>query len=122
MTQVDQHSTTLYSGTVFSLICVVVLVTEVDTTVTVLTSWYKDGSIISSTNRISVDSMASQNIFLVNVYESSVVFNPLSNMESGGDGGNYTCSAQVQDDDYITGSATNITETLEVDSKGTHSH
>ena len=115
MTQVDQHSTTLYSGTVFTLICVVVLVTEVDTTVTVLTSWYKDGSMISNTNRILVESMASQNMFHKNVYESILVFNPLSNVESEGDDGNYTCSAQVQDDDYITGSATNITETLGVD-------
>ena len=112
---VDQHSTTLYSGTVFTLVCVVILVPEVDTTVTVHTSWSKDGSVISSTDRISVDSVASQDTVFWNVYESSEVFNPLSNMESGGDDGNYTCSAQVLDDDYITGSTISITQTIAVE-------
>ena len=103
MNTVDQHST-LYSGTVFTLTCVVVLVPEVDTTVTVLTLWSKDGSMISSTDRISVDAIVHQNMFHIFVYDSSIVFNPLSNMESGGDDGNYTCSAQVLNDTYITGS------------------
>ena len=98
----------LYSGTVFTLECNVVLVSEVDTTVTVLTSWSKDGSGISSTDRISVDSIASHvvdDIVLSQVvYVSGLIFNPLSNMESGGDDGSYTCSAQVLNDTYITGS------------------
>ena len=107
MKQVSYQSIMLYSGTVFTLECNVVLVSEVDTTVTVLTSWSKDGSNISSTDRISVDIIASHvvgNIALQVVYVSGLIFNPLSNMESGGDDGSYTCSAQVMNDTYITGS------------------
>ena len=108
-------STTLYSGTVFTLTCVVVVVPEVDTTVTVLTSWSKGGSMISSTDRVSVDTMAQQSMFHMIVYDSGIVFNPLSNMELGGDDGNYTCSAQVQDDDYVTGSNSSGTQTIAVE-------
>ena len=88
------------------------LVSEVDTTVTVLTSWNKDGSMISSTSRISVDSEAVQNTAFMNMYESDVVFNPLSNMESGGDDGDYTCSAEVQNDTYIIGCTNSDTWTI----------
>ena len=115
MSPVDLSSTPLYSGTVFTLTCVVELVSEVDTTVTVLTSWNKDGSMISSTSRISVDSEAVQNITFMFLYESDVVFNPLSNMESGGDDGDYTCSAEVQNDTYITGSINSGTQTIAVE-------
>ena len=112
---VDLSSTPLYSGTVFTLTCVVELVSEVDTTVTVLTSWNKDGSMISSSSRISVDSAAVQNTAFMNMYESDVVFNPMSNMESGGDDGDYICSADVQNDSYITGSTNNDTQTIAVE-------
>ena len=117
MSPVDLSSTPLYSGTVFTLTCVVELVSEVDTTVTVLTSWYKDGSMISSSSRILLDSEATQNTASMYIYvrESDVVFNPLNNMESGGDDGNYTCSAEVQNDDYITGSSNNGTQTIVVE-------
>ena len=110
---VDYRFTRLYSGTVYTLTCVVIPVSEVDTTVTILTSWSKDGRMISSTDRISVESMASQSLFR-DAYVSEVVFNPLSNMESGGDGGDYTCSVQVQDDDYITGSNSSGIQTIAV--------
>ena len=113
--QFDLDSTTLYSGTVFTLTCVVMVVPEVDTTVTVLTSWSKGGSMISSTDRVFVDTIAQQNLFHMIVYDSGIVFNPLSNMELGGDDGNYTCSAQVQDDDYVTGSNSSGTQTIAVE-------
>ena len=115
MSPVDLSSTPLYSGTVFTLTCVVELVSEVDTTVTVLTSWNKDGSVISSSSRISMDSEATRNTAFMNIYESDVVFNPLSNVESGGDNGDYTCSAEVQNDDYITGSTNSGTQTIAVE-------
>ena len=114
MSPVDLSSTPLYSGTVFTLTCVVELVSEVDTTVTVLTSWNKDGSVISSSDHVSVITIAAQNTTLY-VYESDVVFNPLSNMESGGDDGDYTCSAEVQNDTYITGSINSGTQTITVE-------
>ena len=116
MKQVSYQSIPLYSGTVFTLECIVLLVPEVDTTVTVLTSWSKDGSDISSTDRISVDSVAHDSMASYGVlYVSGLIFNPLSNMESGGDDGNYTCSAQVLDDGYITGSTISITQTIAVE-------
>ena len=110
----DLSSTPLYSGTVFTLTCVVELVSEVDTTVTVLTSWNKDGSVISSSDRVSVITTATQSTTSY-VYESDVVFNPLSNLESGGDDGDYTCSADVQNDSYITGSTSSGTQTIVVE-------
>ena len=113
LSAVDLSSTSLYSGTVFSLICVVELVPEVDTPLTVLTSWYKDGSRISSSERISVASMAYQTSR--SMYDSNVTFNPLSNQQSGGDDGNYTCSAQVLDDDYITGNDSSGSQTIAVE-------
>ena len=115
MSPVDLSSTPLYSGTVFTLTCVVELVSEVDASVTVLTSWNKDGSRISNTSRISVDSVAVQNTIFMYVYESDVVFSPLSNMESGGDNGDYTCSAEVQNVTYITGSTSSGTQTIAVE-------
>ena len=108
----------LYSGTVLTLECNVLLVSEVDTIVTVLTSWSKDGSDISSTDRISVDSIALHvvdDIASQVVYVSGLIFNPLSNMESGGDDGSYTCSAQVLNDTYITGNGKSSTDTIAVE-------
>ena len=114
LSPVDLSSTPLYSGTVFTLTCLVELVSEVDTTVTVLTSWNKNGSVISSSDRVSVITTAVQSTTLY-VYESGIVFNPLSNMESGGDDGDYTCSADVQNDSYITGSTSSGTQTIAVE-------
>ena len=109
-------STTLYSGTVFTLTCVVELVPEVDTAVTVLTSWTKDGNNITGDDRITADGLAMPNATNITfVYESNVLFNPLSNMQSGGDGGQYTCSVQVEDQEFITGSNTTATQTILVE-------
>ena len=70
---------------------------------------------ISSSSRISVGRVASQSTIFMYVYESNVVINPLSNMESGGDDGVYTCSAEVQNDEYITGSGSSGSQTIAVE-------
>ena len=114
MSPVNLSSTPLYSGTVFTLTCLVELVLEVDAIVTVRTSWYKDGSMISSSDRVSMITTAVPRTISY-VYESDVVFNPLSNMEPGGDDGNYTCSADVQNDSYITGSTSSGTQKIVVE-------
>ena len=108
-------SSTLYAGTVFTLTCEVELVSEVNTPVTISTSWSKDGAELSGSDRISVDSMASQSESTTYMYGSDLVFTPLSNQESGGDDGNYTCTATVLDSTYITGSDNNGTEMIVVE-------
>ena len=117
MSPVNPSSTTLYSGTVFTLTCIVRLVSEVDTTVIVSTTWSKNEMDITDTDdRITVDSIAVHNTNITYIYESDIIFNPLSNMTSGGDNGQYTCSALVEDSDYITGSSNNsATQTITVE-------
>ena len=106
----------LYSGTVFTLTCVVELVPEVDTAVIVLTSWSKDGINITNTSRITADSMAVQTTTTTAViYKSDIMFDPLSNMEPDVDDGNYTCAAQLNDQKFINGSTTNSTQTILVE-------
>ena len=117
---VNLSSTILYSGTVLTLTCVVELVPEVDTTVTVSTTWSKDGmDIISDGTRITVDSIAASHD--TNIYESDVIFNPLSNMMTVDDG-LYTCSVQVEDDVYIIGSSNDGTQTLTVEGQYRRTH
>ena len=108
---VDFFSTP-YSGTVFTLTCVVELESEVDTSVTVLTSWTKDDIELNNTSRITVDSEAM--LITTSTYGSDVVFRPLSNRGSGDDG-NYTCLAEIRDDEYITGSSSSDTQTILVE-------
>ena len=110
---VDLSTDTLYSGTVFTLTCVVELVSEVDTNVTVLTSWTKNDTELNGTDRISVDSEAILQD-TTSVYQSDVVFTPLSNIAPDGDNGNYTCSAEVMDSDYIAGSNSIDTQSISV--------
>ena len=113
---VDLPSTTLYSGTVFNLNCVVELVKEVDTNLSVTTVWAKNGAAISSdTGRISVDTEAAHNTFVVYVYESDVDFDPLSNAGSEGDGGNYTCSVTVETSEFTSGTTASGTQTITVE-------
>ena len=111
MSPVNLISTTLYSGTVFTLTCIVELISAVDTTVSVLTTWSKD---ITNTSRITVDSVAVHNTTITFIYESDIVFNPLSNMASEEDDGQYTCSAQVKDSEYINGSSNSFTQDITV--------
>ena len=106
---------TLYAGTVFTLTCEVSLVQEVDTSVTISTSWSKDGANLSGSDRISVDGMASQSGNTTYMYGSDLVFTPLSNQHSVGDDGNYMCTATVQDSTYITGSDNSGTEMIAVE-------
>ena len=108
-------SSTLYAGTVFTLTCEVELVPEVDTFVTISTSWSKDEAPLNGSQRITVDSMASQSGSTTYMYGSDLVFIPLSNQESGGDDGNYMCTATVQDSTYITGSDSSGTEMIVVE-------
>ena len=110
---VDPSTDTLNSGTVFTLTCVVELVSEVDANVTVLTSWTKNDTELNGTDRISVDSEAILQD-TTSVYQSDVVFTPLSNTAPDGDNGNYTCSAEVMDSEYITGSTSNDTQSISV--------
>ena len=95
--------------------CEVELVPEVDTPVTVSTSWSKDRVDLHGSQRISVDSMASQPGSTTYMYGSDLVFTPLSNQESGGDDGEYTCTATVQNSIYITGSNHDGTKMIAVE-------
>ena len=117
-------STTLYSGTVFTLTCVVELVPEVDIAVIVLTSWSKDGINIASDDRITAESEAVHMTTTATavIYESDIVFHPLSNVQSGGDDGNYTCSVQVKDQEFINGTSTNATQTISVEGQYYHDY
>ena len=77
------------------------LVEEVDTTVSVLTDWTRDGrEIDTDSGRITVDSQAVQSTSDMSLYESHVVFNPLSR---SGDDGVYSCSVTIEDSEFITG-------------------
>ena len=113
---VNPSSDTLYSGTVFTLTCVVELVKEVDTNLSVLTVWTKDDAAISNdTGHISVDTEAVRNSSVVYVYESNVDFDPLSNAVPGGDGGNYTCSVTVESSEFISATTASGTQIITVE-------
>ena len=115
MSPVNLISTTLYSGTMFTLTCIVELISEVDTNVSVLTTWSKDGTNITNTSRITVDSVAVHDTTITFIYESDIIFNPLSNMASEEDDGQYTCSVQVEDSEYINGSSNSFTQDITVE-------
>ena len=104
----------LYSATVFKLTCVVELVSHVDTPVTVLTMWRKNNEVLRNSTRISVDSEATQKSSVITVYESRVLFDPLSNMVTSRDSGSYNCSAKIMDSEFVSGVGLNATKTLDV--------
>ena len=83
---------------------------------TVLTTWSKDGYDINdnSRSRIAADGIAIQNSSVIHVYESALVFSPLSNMDTGGDSGGYKCSVKINDDQFISGITANAIQTLAV--------
>ena len=87
---------------------------HVNTLVTVLTAWSKNGRALSNASRITVDSKATQNSSNITVYESSVVFDPLSNMVTGTDSGNYMCSVEIMDSEFVSGVGLNATKTTNV--------
>ena len=96
-------SSSLHAGTVFNLTCAVLVGEAVDTELQITTVWYQRRALLSSTDRVAVASEATLNRNSGG-YLSQVVFSPLSSQQGGGDGGNYTCSADIQNEDYITGS------------------
>ena len=104
----------LYSATVFKLTCAVELGPHVNTPVTVLTMWRKNNEVLRNSTRISVDSEATQNSSVMTVYESSVVFDPLSNTRTETDSGSYKCSAKIMDSEFVSGVSLNATKTLKV--------
>ena len=104
----------LYSATVFKLTCVVELGPHVNTPVTVLTTWSKNGRDLSNDSRITVDSKATQNSSNITVYESSVVFDPLSNTRTGTDSGNYMCSVEIMDSEFVSGVGLKANKTTNV--------
>ena len=104
----------LYTATVFKLTCVVELVSHVNTPVTVLTMWRKNNKVLADSTRITVDSSATQNSSVMTVYESSVVFDPLSNTSTETDSGNYMCSVEIMDSEFVSGGSLNATKTLKV--------
>ena len=78
--------------------------------------WSRDGNILgNSDSRVLVQSKVTQKMSTMHVYESSVVFNPLSNSETGGDDGNYMCLVKVKDEKFIAGITTNATKVIEVE-------
>ena len=83
---------------------------------TVLTTWSKAGYDINdnSRSRISADGIAIQNSSVIHVYESALVFNPLSNTDTGGDSGSYKCSVTIKDDRFLSGITANATHTIAV--------
>ena len=99
----------LYSATVFKLTCVVELGSHINTLVTVLTTWSKNGRDLGNDSRITVDSKATQNSS-----ESSVVFDPLSNTRTGTDSGNYMCSVEIMDSEFVSGVGLKANKTTNV--------
>ena len=88
---------------------------EVDTPVTVLTSWSRDGTDIDDGyGRISTDNEAAKTSSSMNSYKSSVVFDPLSNTETGGDSGNYMCQVDIRASGFVSGTTASNSHTLTV--------
>ena len=73
-------------------------------------------NITNTSSHITVDSVAVHDTTITFIiYESDIVFNPLSNMASEEDDGQYTCSAQVKDSEYINGSSNSFTQDITVE-------
>ena len=91
--------------------CVVDLGPSVNSPLSVSTNWIKDGSVIASDGgRITAHTETLRTSFIGN-YESNVTFNPLSKTDSG----NYSCSVEVEDAEFITGATTSgVGESIEV--------
>ena len=106
-----------YAGVLFNLTCVVELISAIDVPVTVSDlRWTREDDPLPNTSRITIFpfNMSSR------MYESSIMFNPLSNQNSGGDNGTYTCLAMVQPTasmSYIDGGTFKGTQTLTVEGK-----
>ena len=95
------------------------MIPDVDTILSIHTTWLKDTSVIqdSTEGRVLADSVAAQSSSSIHIYESTLVFNPLSKAETGGDSGNYTCSVAIKDGHFITGITANATQDLTIKGK-----
>ena len=84
-----------------------------DTTVSVFTDWTRDGrEIDTDSGHITVDSQAVQNTSHMSLYESHVMFDPLSR---SGDDGVYSCSVTIEDSEFITGTMASGTLNIAVE-------
>ena len=101
----DLSHTTLYSGTVFTLSCLVTLVEEVDTTVSVTITWSKGQSVVSTER----GQMGGSN---THVYETHLPFNPLTTSDSE----LYSCSVDIESDEFLSGIFTRATQAITVKS------
>ena len=84
-----------------------------DTPLQITIVWYQDRVLLHSTDRVSVATEATLESS-TGEYHSQVVFSPLSSQLGGGDGGNYTCSAEIQNEEYIIGSSASGSQDITV--------
>ena len=87
MTVTPDRPTTLYEGTQFTLTCVIVLNTAVDTTVMVTSTWSNSGGVLSDGRITSSDARKTAEFN----YTSTLTFMPLSQIDTN----NYMCSVVV---------------------------
>ena len=95
------------------------MIPDVDTILSIHTTWRKDTSVIqdSTEGHVLADSVAAQSSSSIHIYESTLGFNPLSKAETGDDSGNYTCSVAIKDGLFITGITANATQDLTIKGK-----
>ena len=82
------------------------LVEEVDTTVSVTVTWSKDQSEITTER----GQMGASNI---HVYETDLPFDPLNTSDSG----LYSCSVNIESDEFLSGIFTRATQAITVKSQ-----
>ena len=83
----------------------------VDTTVSVSQNWTRGGSPLSVDSRVMSFPLIMTS---ERVYQSSITFSPLSNQESIGDSGIYSCSATLETTMYVVGIQFIKTQTITV--------
>ena len=81
------------------------LVEEVDTTVSVIITWSKDQSVITTER----GQMSASN---THVYETDLSFGPLNTSDSG----LYSCSVDIESDEFLSGIFTRATQAITVES------
>ena len=83
-----------------------------DSPLTVLTTWSKNGSKIhTGENGHITSSNETVNTSTIHIYESELVFDPLSDSDDG----DYSCSAEVRMTDFIVGNEASGVETIQVE-------
>ena len=107
-------NTSQLAGSSLELSCIVELVPEVDTGISVIIRWKRHNEQIDSDPRISVSSAIEVNAF---IYQSELQINVLS---LSIDNGNYTCDVILSSSppsEYVQDVTTSVTETITVQSK-----